>query len=163
MGIGGSLHTIFEWRGQYNRMLRWHRRVCEYPATEPSSAEADEYLDFVLALFLNCYSLRDWLDKSRAATRTELAALFKSNPDLRICRDICTGAKHFEIDDPSVDSKPSIVRNVIPDPYFGRSAYPGKRLIIYAGDYERDVRALATSCVDVWRLFLVSKGLIDAA
>lgn len=163
MGIGGSLHTVFGWRGQYERILRWHRRVCEYPATVPSSAEADEYLDFLLAFFLNCFSLRDWLDNSQAATKTELDTLFENNPDLKICRDICNGAKHFEIRRPSVDPELSIVRDVIPDPYFGRNAYPGKRLIIYAGDQQRDLRELATSCVDAWRLFLISKGLIDAA
>lgn len=163
MGTGASLHTVFGWRGQYERTLRWYQRVCEYPATEPSSPQADEYLDYALAFYLNCFSLRDWLANSGVATREELNTLFESNSDLGICRDICNGAKHFEIRDPSVDAQLSIVRNVVADPYFGRSAYPGKRLIIYAGDHERDLRTLATNCVDAWRVFLANKGLLGVA
>ena len=162
MGTGVSLHTIFGWQSQYERMLRWHRRVLEYPPTRSSSPEADEYLDFLLAFFLNCFSLRDWLENSQTVSLNELKKLFDESLDLRICRDIANGAKHFEIRRPSVDEKPSIVRELEPDPYFGQYAYPGIRLIIYAGNEVRDLLTLTTNCVNAWQMFLASKGQIDA-
>ncbi len=162
MGIGSSLHTVFGWQGQYDRLLRWHQRISEYPVTKPSSPEADEYLDFVLAFFLNCYSLRDWLSKSGAATKVDLDDLFRRNFDLQLCRDICNGSKHLKADrNPSVDGDPSIVREVVPDPYYGELAYPGPRLVVVTGDHQRDILELAKSCVDAWRNFLQGRGLIE--
>jgi len=161
MGIGSSLHTVFGWQGQYDRLLRWHQRIAEYPVTKPSSPEADEYLDFVLAFFLNCFALKDWLRNANVVDGNEVDKFVHSDPDLQICRDICNGSKHYKITTPSIDDSFSIVREVVPDPHFGEFAYPGPRLVIYAGENQHDILELAKSCIDAWRNFLQERGLID--
>lgn len=163
MGIGSSLHTIFGWRGQYERVIRWHQRVVEYPPTDASSAEANEYLDYLLAFFMNCYSFRDWFINSHDLTPMQIQdfkTLFQENIYLQLCRDICNGTKHLNYKKPSLDASPSIVRNFVPDPYFGEHAYPGKLLLIHADGQVYNLSELATSCVNALRDFLVSHGLI---
>jgi len=129
----------------------------------PSTPKADEYLDFVLAFFLNCYALRDWLQKSQMVSAIDLDTLFRANSDLQICRDICNGSKHFEINKPSIDAKFSIVREYVPDPYYGRLAYPVERLVILAGQHQREIAELVQACLKAWSDFLHARGLVDAA
>ncbi len=120
-------------------------------------------LDYLLAFFMNCYSFRDWFINSHDLTPMQIQdfkTLFQENIYLQLCRDICNGTKHLNYKKPSLDASPSIVRNFVPDPYFGEHAYPGKLLLIHADGQVYNLSELATSCVNALRDFLVSHGLI---
>jgi hypothetical protein len=141
MGLGWSIHRNGGWHGQYERMIRWHQRVIRAALTGSSDLE-----DFALVFFQVCYHLRDWMIETGGATRLELDRLFAESMDLRVCRDICNGAKHLNITRPSVDAGFSIGREYAPyEP-------TNVRLFVIAGA-KHDLLELAARCVDAWRVF----------
>jgi len=92
MGLGRTLQEVEGWRGQYDRVLRWQRRI----RTADEARSSADQLDFLLAFFASCFDLRDWLIAS-GVDRKSVTALFRSNVELRVCRDIANGFKHFSI------------------------------------------------------------------
>jgi len=89
-----TLQSAQGWEAQYRRLLRWHERVRNTVEGEPTEGQ----VDFMLAFFMNCYHLRDWLESSGAAASDDLQKLFDNDVNLSLCRDICNGSKHFRID-----------------------------------------------------------------
>src|ERR1041384_6786560 len=110
MEIGGSVHTVQGWQGQFERMTRWAKRVETISAERQQKGDLHSQQDYIYAFFQNCYHLRDWLLKSRVVAKTDLDDLFRQHVELQICRDVCNGTKHMEIDRASVDAHFSIYR-----------------------------------------------------
>ena len=152
MGIGQTLQQVEGWQGQYERMLRWHRRVT-------TDASPDD-LDFLLAFFESCFHLRDWLLAAGAADQQSLGALFKSSAELRVCRDLANGFKHHSVSKPSVDARFSVVREYVPQNWPSAHAYPNGKWMVLAGGHQFDLRELAGRCVSTWQAFLASKDLL---
>jgi hypothetical protein len=87
-----------------------------------------------------------------AVTYAELRQLFASSMELRVCRDVANGAKHFKL------TKLSTLGFAV-----GRQ-YKGPPFIIYtdskAGDHFSDMLALADACLGQRTKFLESKKLL---
>lgn len=126
---------------------------CEEGKGANSASTPEERFDFLLAFCQNCHALRDWFEKDGAVSKDQLDALMQSNQPLRVCRDIANGSKHLKVDRPSVDQNFSIGREYcgpeIPDRWF-----------VIVGDDLVDTLALASQCVDAWRMFLQDHGLM---
>ena len=142
-----SWHRSSGWRGQWERIRRWHRRLID--AATPEEAE-----DFLYAFFQNCYSLRDWLAPPEFQTR-DVNELFENSTDLRLCRDIANMTKHFELSrQPATGREPSLARE-----YAG----PGQgwfeddsNLVVLSDGKNLDARELAARCLAVLERFLAS-------
>ena len=94
------------WMNHYAQMLRWRDRALE----ELKIGEGIESLDFSLAFFLWCFSLRDWLKKDGARTEQQLANLVSANSSWKYCRDVALRTKHYEPSRPSIDANYGISR-----------------------------------------------------
>lgn len=150
MGLLLTLQEAEGWHGQYRRMLRWRERICVIDA-ERSSAEQ---LDFLIAFFVVCFHLRDWL-KDSGLDAGRLNALFKENIELRICRDIANGFKHSRLDrEPFHDQAFSVVREHVPAGWPSNLGHSNARWSIVAGDDKLDLIELASRCVSIWDAFL---------
>ncbi|WP_233425639.1 hypothetical protein [Paraburkholderia kururiensis] len=91
-------------------MRRWRDRV---RATDVEHSSAD-LLDFLIAFFVVCFHLRDWL-KDSGVDAERLTALFRANVERRVCRDIANGFKHSRLDrEPFHDPTFSVVRGHVP-------------------------------------------------
>jgi hypothetical protein len=137
------------WQGHYRRTNRWFERLVAV-ANNWAEYSLDEQVDFALVFFQGAYHLRDYLEREGAASKVELDQLMTSTPALRGCRDLCIGAKHREIDRPSVDSQPWILRE-----YRGTDDW---RLVVKVGD-KFDLVSLASDCMRAWDGFLAANGL----
>jgi hypothetical protein len=116
------------------------------------SAYADDrFLDDVWAFFVSCFSLRDWLKNDNVASGAELRQLFASSMELRVCRDVANGAKHYKLTQSSTDGF-AVGRQYKAPPFimFTDSA---------AGDQLSDVLTVADACLERWTKFLESKKL----
>lgn len=156
MGIGLTLQELEGWRGQYERMVRWHGRVI----TAANSKASPDELDYLLAFFESCFHLREWLLVTAATDQKSLEDLFLSKPELRVCRDLANGFKHHTISKPSVDAQFSVVNEYIPRNWPSAHAYPNGKWTVLAGGHQFGLVDLADQCVAVWQDFLRSKALI---
>ncbi len=156
MGIGLTLQELEGWRGQYDRMLRWHSRVIAAANAGPS---ADE-LDFLLAFFESCFHLREWLLVTSATDQKALEDLFLSKPELRVCRDFANGFKHHTISKPSIDAQFSVVNEYVPKNWPSAHAYPDGKWTVLAVGHQFGLVDLAGQCASIWQDLLRSKTLI---
>jgi hypothetical protein len=146
MGLAWSAENILSWRSQYDRIKRWSVRLREFGSDEMDQ----ERLDFYLAFFLNCYSLRDWLINSNAIPRSDLDELIQSSVAMCVCRDLCNRSKHLILNNPSADKDFSIVREYTPN---------GNRFFIVVFDKSHDLFEIAVACIQFWSDFLTSHKL----
>lgn len=120
-------------------------------ASAAGSADLD---DFMFAFFQNCFMLREWIKKTSPLSKGDLDNLFNSTPELRICRDICNGTKHYSISKPSVDAEFSILREYDPSEASGHRL----RIIVqdknHVADGKYDLLELAGKCLRIWEGFL---------
>jgi hypothetical protein len=156
VGIGQTLQRIQGWRGQHERVLRWHARVVAAANSEPSPDE----LDFLLAFFESCFHLRDWLLADGATTLPGLDALFAGSAELKVCRDLANGFKHHTISRPSVDAGFSLVNEYVPKNWPAKYKYPNGKWTVLAGAHQFGLVELAGDCVSQWNSFLTKENLL---
>ena len=139
------------WHGQYRRMIRWRDRVLMICGDRNDS---ESIFDFVYAFFQNSYHLGDWLIADEVVREAEVRDLFRSSPELKLCRDICNTTKHKEYSrgKPSADPSPLLGREWDPfgQDWHGWYLYSDKR---------RPIGELVNACVSRWDQFLRQKGL----
>jgi hypothetical protein len=92
---------------QFYRTERWLARLqAIYNGEYKGIGNFDDLFDYVLAFFLSCHHVKDWL-KNGSQWHDELDPHVKAaaieqfvseNECLRICADICNGNKHFHLD-----------------------------------------------------------------
>jgi hypothetical protein len=144
---GNTLQRLQGWQGQFTAVLRWHERVQVAANAERSPDE----LDFLLAFFINCYALRDWLLAAGAIDRTSLDDFMRSHVQMRLCRDIANGFKHMELSQPSVDATFSLQNEYVPKDWPGKYKYPNGKWVICADDqldwHQFGLVELADECV----------------
>jgi len=136
-----SLESLFGWRSQYDRMLRWYDRL-----------KKDQSLDILLAFFLNCYALRDWLHKTARLDANIIDDAIKADFSMKLCRDLCNRSKHPILAKPSIDANFVITRE-----YRGKSR--PIRLVLHADGIRTDLPELPNRCVRFWDEFLLMQGL----
>jgi hypothetical protein len=143
-----SLHKSPGWQGQYDRMLRWHRRL-------HSARQPDEVEDYLYAFFVTCAHVRDWLLATKAVPQRDLEA-FCSREDFRLCQDFCNATKHFSLSDPKQGREFSLAREYVGA---GRGRFGGDTtLTLLSRGKQHDAFDLADRCVDQWRGFLRTHG-----
>lgn len=160
------LQSFHNWKEQYERVLRWHERVKEFDNVDcPSQGD----LDYLLAFFMNCYHLKDWLEAGSVVSSKELEHLFNTDQYLCICRTICNGVKHFQIDRrPIVDGKFGFglrarTETIDASPFLDDS--PAYLYTIFVDGkletiYNFGLVEWANGCVNAWSGFLQSQGLL---
>ena len=116
----------------------------------------EEALDDLFAFFMNCYHLRDWVIGSGFKSEADVDAYIRGNNDLALCRDICTGLKHFRAEPKralfdSSWSTATISVAVFPE---RREPIPGEHWAITTDRGNVDMFDLADHCVGAWDSFL---------
>ena len=141
-----SLHKAGGWRGQWQRVRRWHSRLKACRATDRE--------DFLYAFFQNCAFVRDWLKNDRPANvnQHELESLVGNHVELRLCQDISNATKHLRLDDPKMPREFSAAREYVPAPLGGDE--PSADVVVLADGVKYDALALADRCLDIWQSFL---------
>ena len=71
MGYQLSYHRSAGWKGQLERVKRWHTRV-----KEAARNGSDDLEDFAYAFFQNAFHLRDWIKNERPELKTQVDNLF---------------------------------------------------------------------------------------
>jgi len=160
MGLGLSAHSSGGWRGQYERVLRWHRLVKRIGRAKTDEDTEQEH-DFLYAYFQNCYQLRDWLRNAGAVAPEALREFFRLNEPMGVCRDICNGTKHWQIDHASVDAHFSIGREYVPTDWPGERPHVNESWFIICGGSKYDVFQLADTCMALWGSFLRDYSLLQ--
>jgi hypothetical protein len=136
------------WRGQLARTKRWRRRLLSLKG----SSDIDTTFDFVLAFFINCYHVRDWLERSGVAS-DKLDALFRDSIPLRICADIANIAKHHDLTHPPRMTRQLSLAREYEDPGNGWFGDDGALRVLSDGD-KYDVLDLAAACEAEWDRFV---------
>jgi hypothetical protein len=69
-----------------------------YEGIQASSAtfSIDQPKDDCISFFMHCYHVKDWLIALHG-NKQQTEDFINSNEELRICADICNGAKHYKI------------------------------------------------------------------
>jgi hypothetical protein len=86
------------WQEQYQRVLRWLRRI-EQPAE--GEIDADEYGDFLYSFFQNCWHLKDWIKNDSSLPqdmRDEIVREAHKIESLQFCADLANRTKHLTLD-----------------------------------------------------------------
>ena len=84
---------------QLNRVIRWYRRFQQINEGIQKGASFEGQYDDMLAFFMNCYHLKDWIknDISDDSLNTVVEDYINQNDCLKLCADICNGAKHLDV------------------------------------------------------------------
>lgn len=88
------------WRGQYDRMMRWYERFEEINR-EKKEKKPDFFKDHdtVYAFFQNCYHLKDYIinDPSVSLPKDDVENYIQRISCLKLCSDIANGTKHLKL------------------------------------------------------------------
>jgi len=146
-----SLHKAGEWRGQWQRVNRWHSRLM--------AGSAAHREDFLYAFFQNCAFLPEWLrrDLLSGLRQGELEDLVKVHAELRLCQDIANATKYFALDDPKMSREFSAAREYVPAPVGGAAS--SVATVVLADGVKYNALALAGRCLEIWKSFLRERGL----
>jgi hypothetical protein len=156
---------------QYARVRRWYERFKAIAGGQEHRMPSAYYRDDVVAFFINCHHLKDWVKNDPFAlehgslTRTGVEDFVNASAELRICGDVCNGSKHFLLDpnrSSTQDASTSIAKTA-------HSLYLGAYTPVYAAYFEvvssgksRDAFELATSCLAQWDQYLQEHSLLPS-
>lgn len=124
------------------------------------------YDDDVQSFFVHCHHMKDWIknDDSIEIYTKEVDDYINKNRELCICADLCNGIKHLKLNkkirsekEPKFVNQKETTITVYPYPQGGAT---------YKTRYEIDsdiglvdARNLAEKCIQLWKIFLVNKGM----
>jgi hypothetical protein len=148
---------------QFYRTERWLGRIeAIYNGTYTRVGNSDERLDHILAFFLNCHHIKDWL-KNGPKWRDEVEPALKQkaieqfvteSAALSICADLCNGNKHFQLDKTRSGSTPMLQST---HSHMDTTTQVPLRTVRYTFRTQRgdeDAYALAQGCFEAWRKFI---------
>jgi hypothetical protein len=115
-------------------------------------------MDFCLALFMNLYHLRDWIQATKPELQPLIATYVRESRDLRLARDLCNGSKHLSLNRASVDPRFLTAMEYQPPSLSGEPT-PSYRLLMLTDSEKVELPALADRCIDSWRAFMTAHGL----
>ena len=142
---------------QWQRIVRWHSRLMILNDQVPGT-DSNGLMDHVYACLQNCLMFRDWLSGCYVSKKA-VNALYGSR-ELKLCRDIANGTKHFKIDKPSVDANFLTVCEYLPPPVGQTEGSSYKLTLCADGDYY-DLIELCTKCVKQIENFMESINSAD--
>lgn len=82
------------WTNHFKRTKRWQERAVDALANL-SMVEFNQALDYALAYFVWCHSLREWLIKDGAFPKHELDDCLRRHPEWKIVRDLANRSRHL--------------------------------------------------------------------
>ena len=143
---------------QHERTKRWYERFksSSVDTHEHNLPSTDYYQDDLYAFFINCYHIKDWIknDPKVAKSVKDLTEPYiNSNPDLRVCADLCNGSKHFRLTNKRTATGANIgPRNFSLSLGQGLPKIKIKYNIICDGKVQ-DAHKLAEDCMKAWKIF----------
>lgn len=149
MGLKWSADTIGGWQNHFKRLERWKNRVLE-SMEDTSKADLHDVNDFVLAYFMWCHSLRDWLIKSETIDKDELDFELSHFVEWPVCRDIANRNRHFKITRNPRDKDWSIGREYDWQAK-GENRPERHKLFVVSGDRIFNVDDLVNRTFEMWR------------
>ena len=93
-----SIHNSGGWKGQYDRMKRWDKRLENYNCTITDVNHLNDFLDTLYSTYQNIFHLKDWLYNDKIFDQRTLNNFVNKNTEIGLCRDIANGTKHFTLD-----------------------------------------------------------------
>ena len=139
---------------QFDRVKRFLKRL------ESRHRSHVEYEDDILAFFLNCWHLKDWVKKDAhfpSDKRDAVLKLVHSNPTLMICRDLANGTKHLLS---PTDVVAGHKLTAIDMSALGGEGDGVDFIIAFEGGATRSGYALAFECVRAWESIFAKAGVI---
>jgi len=166
---GVQLHNLPRGRlhiEQYNRVLRYYERFKLINDGRQKGSSFEGQYDDMLGFFMNCHHLKDWIiqdfyiEKGHpdhpeyCRLRDEVVHFIDSYDCLKLCADICNGAKHLYRNEPLHFGETIRVRNevhideTVDDP-------PVQRVLRITSESgkEWDAFELANECLSKWKEF----------
>lgn len=148
---------------QFERVKRWYQRFEEIDRGIKFDRDPDFYQDEVMAFFLNCYHLKDWIKNDShisPSVRSKVEDYINNTYPLKLCADIANGIKHLKLESPPRTGQ---------QPEFGGKKYNltlGSMGQVIQIKYSIDTQAgpvdaftLASDCVSSWENFLKNHQL----
>lgn len=120
-----------------------------------------DYEDDVLSFFMHCYHVRDWIVRLNrvGVTARDVDQFIDAKPCLRICTDLCNGAKHCRLTRPARSgSQPHVAGKQYSASTWLTGSGGGEVLqakyTIVTSQGTIDALALAEECIECWRIYV---------
>lgn len=131
---------------QWERTLRWRQRVA-------ATGDGPDTFDFLFALFMSIFHMRDWIAASRRDLEKNVATLFSSSANLSLARDVANSVKHMETTQYRVDGAATVARE-----YAGSGQH--RYVLPRPGGGNLECLALADKCIAEIQDFLQTNDLL---
>jgi len=149
---------------QFYRTERWLGRLkAIHSGQHMPVGSFDDSLDHVLAFFLNCYHIKDWLKNGpdwhegveREVKERAVEQFVAESQELQICADLCNGNKHFHFDQ-QLRSGTAPEFHSIHVSVDATKCPPTTttRYMLRTAKGTVDAYELASECIDLWRSFI---------
>lgn len=151
---------------QIERTRRYLKRIRDIYEGVPYIAETREcYTDDVISFFIHCHHIADWVMKLEGFSiqKKDVEQFIDVHPELRICADLCNGAKHCRLTKKMRGSKQPHVSGRT----FESSGTNGVfqttkcRFEILSDNQIFDARDLAETCMALWDDFIETSKKTD--
>jgi hypothetical protein len=137
---------------QLERVIRWYYRFQQINEGRQTGASFEGQYDDMLAFFMNCYHLKDWIknDISDTSLNAAVEDYINQNACLKLCADICNGAKHLNLTHSRFGEGTSIRTEVHLDESLENPPVIRKWYITSDSGQIFDSFDIATQCVQKW-------------
>jgi len=137
---------------QFERMIRWYRRYQQINEGTQRGASFEGQYDDMLAFFMNCYHLKDWIknDIADESFNRVVEDYINQNDCLKLCADICNGAKHLDVTRSRFGEGTAIRTEVHLDESQDNPPVIRKWYITSESGQVFDSFDIATQCVEKW-------------
>lgn len=150
---------------QLERARRYLERMrTVYAGIFAQSHDKDLYEDDVVSFFMHCYHVRDWILhlNNVGVTSKELEEFINQHEEMRVCADLCNGAKHYRLTKtPRSGAKPHLGgRNYRSSTWLtggGGGEVVKAQFSIVTSNGVRDALEIAEKCMSLWDAYV--KGL----
>jgi len=137
---------------QLHRVSRWYERFREIDSGTQKGASFEGQFDDVLAFFMNSYHLKDWIKNDISDTNLNqiVEKYINDNDCLKLCADICNGAKHLDLTHSRFGGDTSMRTEIHLDLSQENPPVIRKWYIKSHTGQEFDAFDIATQCVKKW-------------
>ena len=101
------------WVNHFKRTKRWEERAAGALSNLPVT-DFHDALDYSLAYFVWCHSLREWLIKDGATTQGKIDRVLMVYPEWKIIRDLANRSRHLILTQKPTDADWSVFREYDP-------------------------------------------------
>ena len=152
------MEKIIGWKDQYDRVLRWYKRISDIDQGILHNRNSGYYEDEIYAFFINCYHLKDWMLNDEALIITEkkkkLNEFIDNSKPMKICYDICNSRKHLKLTTPKIDKETQFGPRQHSLNLGGDGPIFSAKYSILCDRETFDAFDLARACIDEWGKFI---------